>query len=220
MAAERLLHVDASPRGQRSRSRRVAESFLEALARSCPHIEVTVLDPWTRPLPELGGGMIEGRYDLIMGRSVAAGVEPAWDDIRREADHFLSFDHYLISTPMWNFGIPYRLKHYVDVLTQPGMTFTNDATGAVTGKARGRRATVIGASALDIGPGKPLAHLDFQLSYLVEWLRFIGVEQIDTVRVSPTFGEEREVDAAMRAGEQSARSLAESYGEACPAPRL
>jgi putative NADPH-quinone reductase len=29
---------------------------------------------------------------------------------------------------MWNFGIPYKLKHYIDVLTQPGQTFNFDPT--------------------------------------------------------------------------------------------
>ena len=28
----------------------------------------------------------------------------------------------LISTPMWNFGIPYKLKHWLDIINQPGLT--------------------------------------------------------------------------------------------------
>lgn len=220
VAAERLLHIDASPRGERSRSRRIAVAFVDRLAEVRPDIEVTRLDPWTRPLPPLGDGMIEGRYDLIMGRSVDRTLDAAWADVRREAEYFLSFDGYLISTPMWNFGIPYRLKHYIDVLTQPGMTFLNDAAGAVIGKARGRKAVVIGASALDIRPAGPLASLDFQLTYLAEWLRFIGVESIETLRVAPTFGAEADVQSAMRVGETAARRLAESYGEGGTAARV
>jgi hypothetical protein len=27
---------------------------------------------------------------------------------------------------MWNFGIPYKLKHWIDVITQPGLTFRFD----------------------------------------------------------------------------------------------
>ena len=29
----------------------------------------------------------------------------------RFADHFKSADKYIVSLPMWNFGIPYKLKH-------------------------------------------------------------------------------------------------------------
>ncbi len=217
--AERLLHIDASPRGERSRSRRVARAFLGKLADVRPEIEVTTFDPWVRALPALSDGMIEGRYDLIMGGTVDPGLAAIWDDIRRETDYFLSFDSYLISTPMWNFGIPYRLKHYIDVLTQPGMTFKNDATGAVIGKASGRRAVVIGASALDIGPDGPFANLDFQLAYLAQWLSFIGVEPVDTLRVAPTFGAAADVEAAMLTGEAAARRLADSYADGAPAAR-
>jgi FMN-dependent NADH-azoreductase len=30
----------------------------------------------------------------------------AWRQVIEVADHFKSFDRYVISTPMWNFGIP------------------------------------------------------------------------------------------------------------------
>jgi FMN-dependent NADH-azoreductase len=44
---------------------------------------------------------------------------------------------------MWNFGVPYVLKHYIDVITQPGLTFSfNPATG-FSGLVTGRPATVI-----------------------------------------------------------------------------
>ena len=32
-------------------------------------------------------------------------------------------DAVLIATPMWNFGIPYKLKHWIDLITQPGTDF-------------------------------------------------------------------------------------------------
>ena len=47
----------------------------------------------------------------------------AWAGVRAIVDRFKSADKLLISVPMWNFGIPYALKHYIDVITQPGLTF-------------------------------------------------------------------------------------------------
>ena len=35
-------------------------------------------------------------------------------------------DRVLISTPMWNFGIPYKLKQCFDLIIQPGLTFRFD----------------------------------------------------------------------------------------------
>lgn len=39
-------------------------------------------------------------------------------------EQFTAADKYLFSLPMWNFGIPYKLKHYIDVIVQPGYTFS------------------------------------------------------------------------------------------------
>jgi FMN-dependent NADH-azoreductase len=204
----RLLHLDASPRGERSRSREVAGHFLAALAERQPGLEVERLDLWSAALPELGGGMIEGRYALIMGEAVPAPIAADWQRVRAVADHFLAFDAYLVSTPMWNFGVPYRLKHYVDVVTQPGMAFSNDAAGNVVGHGAGKRAAIIGASAMDRAS---LAALDFQIGYLAEWLRFIGLETIRTLRVAPTFGPAAAVAAAMEDGRRAARALAQGF---------
>lgn len=190
----RLLHIDASPRGDRSRSRAVAESFLAALP---PEVEVSRLDLWDAQLPSLGGEMIEGRYRLIMGEDVAPAVADDWARIRRFTNQILAHDAWLISTPMWNFGIPYKLKHFIDVLTQPGMAFRNNHAGEVEGLAAGKRAVIIAASAMPIGVDRDIENPDFQLRYLESWLGFIGVRAIDSVRVAPTFGPPSAVDEAM-----------------------
>lgn len=195
----RILHIDASPRDGRSRSRPVAERYIASLASRVPGLAVEQLDLWTADLPELGDGMIESRYALLHGLPVDPDHAAAWDRIRGVVDHFLGFDHYVISTPMWNFGLPYRLKHYIDVISQPGMTFSNDAQGNVVGLAAGRGATVIAACAMPITDDGPLAPYDYQLAYLRQWLGFIGIADVQGYRVAPTFGTPEQVDAVMAA---------------------
>jgi len=211
MALERLLHIDASPRAGRSRSRVVAGHFVMRLAERQPGLTVERLDLWDVPLPSLADGMIEGRYALIMGGEVDPDIRAAWDEVGRHADHFLSFDAYVISTPMWNFGIPYPLKHYVDVVTQPRMAFTNDAHGHITGHAAGKKAMIVAASAMDIQPQGPLAGYDFQLNYLTTWLQFIGITDIAPLRVAPTFGPSAAVEAAMATAMCAAEQMAEDF---------
>lgn len=201
----RILHIDASPRGERSRSRMIARDFLGALPDSWP---IATYDLWAMNLPELDGGMIEGRYDLIMGNAVPAKVAARWAEIEDVVGAFLDHDAYVISTPMWNFGIPYRLKHFVDVVTQPGMAFRNDAQGNVTGLAAGKRSLIIAASAMPFGQSQDLAALDFQAAYLQQWLRFIGVTDIETLHAAPTFGDAQEVAGAMDDAAKQARRLA------------
>jgi FMN-dependent NADH-azoreductase len=204
----KLLHIDASPRDKRSRSRTVADNFLVALAEREDAPEIERLDVWQADLPDLGGGMIEGRYDLIRGEAAPPELATAWVDIQRHVDRFLSFDAFLISTPMWNFGLPYALKHFIDVVTQPGMAFTNDREGNVTGHAAGKKAMVIAASAMPIVPGGELSEFDFQLRYLESWLGFIGVTDIHTLRVAPTYGPDETVARAMEAANKRARRMA------------
>lgn len=210
----RLLHIAASPRGQRSRSRAIADHFLEHL----DGVEVELLDLWTAALPELDGGMLESRYRLIHGQRVEAGFEDQWDELRARVDHLLSFDLWLFSTPMWNFGLPYRLKHYIDLVIQPTMAFTNDGSGAVTPHGSDKVAVLIGAGALDIRPGSPLEALDFSLAHLAQCLQvYFGVSEIRQIRAVPTFGEDETVAQAMASAraeaERVALSLAGRAGE-------
>ncbi len=194
---KRLLHIEASPRGSRSRSGAIGDHALRGLATAIPNLEVTTLNVFDAEFPPFDRAAIEGRYGLLMGEPVPPEQEQAWGQLRAIADHFLSFDSWLFTVPMWNFGLPYRLKHYVDLVTHPGLTFRNDAAGNVEGLAAGRTAIIIAASAMPFGTSPEIDGLDFQLSYLRTWLGFIGVTDIHAVRVAGTFGPEEAVQAAM-----------------------
>ena len=199
----RVLHVVASPR-DRSRSEALAAIAIAALDRP----QVTRLELWREALPELDGETVEGRYKLIHGEPVAAEVEHRWAELRAVADQAMAHDLWLISTPMWNFGLPYRLKHWIDCITHPGMTFTNDAVGNVTGLAAGRSALLIGAGALEFASPAQQDALDFQMRYLDTWLRFIGISDIHMVRAAPTFGPTETVDVAMEMAADELRLIA------------
>lgn len=194
---KRLLHIQASPRGARSRSDAIGLYFLEALQAKVPDLEIVTLNLFDAKLPAFDGAAIDGRYELLIGEPVPSAQQAAWLELRAIADHFLSFDAWLFTVPMWNFGLPYRLKHYVDLVTHPGLTFRNDADGNVEGLAAGRTAIIVAASAMPFGANPEIDGLDFQLSYLRAWLGFIGVTDIQAVRVAGTFGPEAIVQAAM-----------------------
>jgi FMN-dependent NADH-azoreductase len=218
MRAARLLHLDASPRGERSRSRPVAQAWIDALSALVP-VEITRIDLFAATLPPLGPGMIEGRYARILGDAVDPAIARDWDRIDAIGRDFLSHDAILIATPMWNFGIPYPLKHYVDCVTQPGIAFTNDAAGNVIGHAAGRPAMIVAASAMDIAADGPLAAFDFQLSYLERWLGFIGVTDIHAIRIAPTYGPEDRVRETVARAADAARAMAAAFAQSLNAAR-
>lgn len=193
----RLLYIGGSPRKERSRSAMVADRLLTRLKERYPELSVERLDVFDIDLPAFDQDAVAGRYHLLAGNAVDPEQADAWRDLKKWTDQFLSFDSYLIATPMWNFGIPYRLKQYIDILTQPGLTFRNDSDGNVEGLAQGRRAIIVAASAMPFGSLPEIDGLDFQLAYLRAWLGFIGVTDIGAVRVAGTFGPDDVVAAAM-----------------------
>ncbi len=50
----------------------------------------------------------------------------AWAAAQATFDRFAAADHYLFSVPMWNHGVPYILKQFIDVVSQPGLIFAFD----------------------------------------------------------------------------------------------
>ena len=76
-----------------------------------------------RRLPEFDGAALEAKYALISGRAFNGPERDAFAVIERMALRFSLADRVLISTPMWNFSIPYKLKQWIDLSVQPGLTF-------------------------------------------------------------------------------------------------
>ena len=56
---------------------------------------------------------------MLQGKEHTAEEKTAWDQIVDIANRFIAADRYLLAVPMWNAGIPYPLKHYIDVIHQP-----------------------------------------------------------------------------------------------------
>src|SRR5208282_1338964 len=117
----KLLHIQASPRGDRSASITAATEFLAAYRAKNPGDTVETLDLWKADLPPFDGETINAKYSVMGGHAPTGAQQEAWAAVIRIADHFKSADKFVFSLPMWNFGIPYRLKHYIDLLVQPGL---------------------------------------------------------------------------------------------------
>ena len=112
-------------------------------------------------------------------------------------------DEYLIATPMYNFGIPAKLKAYVDHVVRSGLTFTMNADGSYTGLLSGKKATVIIASAGEYGPAAPAEGLDTLKPYLREILGFIGVTDVTFIQSGSTW----KVDSGMQPAEEHVAHL-------------
>jgi FMN-dependent NADH-azoreductase len=193
-----ILYIEASPRKERSASIEIAQAALAAWQAADGSLTVDTLDVWSEELPEFDGEALEAKYAGIAGRLLTKSQSAAWAEIRAIAARFVAADMLLLAVPLWNFSVPYKLKHLIDVVSQKDLLFTLGERG-FGGLLRGRTALLICARGLDYGPsaGTPAGSYDFQKPYLETWLRFIGISEIRTVVVEKTlFGPE--VDRAAR----------------------
>ena len=181
----RLLHVEASPRRQRSASLQVASAFLEGWRRRFPEAAVDVLNVWTTQLPPFDGDALDAKYAGLEGRERSPQQEEAWRQIGALAERFRQASVVLLSVPMWNFGIPYRLKHLIDVISQKDVLFTFDERG-LNGLLRERKAVVVDSRGVGLGPDFPREELDYQQRYMTAWLRMIGITDISHIEVEKT----------------------------------
>ncbi len=181
----KLLYIEASPRKDRSASTAVARSFIDAFQESKPENEVKILDLWDCVLPEFTGHHINAKYRVLHGENPSADEIRAWEEITQIVDDFKDADSYLFSIPMWNFSIPYKLKQFIDVITQPGLAFSYSPQTGYKGLIVGKPVTLIYASGDEYSSAKS-ARLDFQKPYMETFLKFIGFEDIATITVEPT----------------------------------
>jgi FMN-dependent NADH-azoreductase len=85
---------------------------------------------------------------------------------------------------MWNFGIPYALKYYIDAIVQPGYLFAYDEQGQPRGLVHGRRMVCVTSRGGDYSQA-PMAQFDFLESYLRAIFGFVGIADMTFFNVQP-----------------------------------
>lgn len=191
-----LLYVQASPRLERSHSRAVADAFVAEYGRLHPGDRVETLDLFRADLPPFDGLAVQAKYTILHGQKHTAEELAAWRAVEAVIAPFKAADKYAFAVPMWNFGIPYRLKQYLDLLIQPGYTFSFSPASGYTGLVTGKRAFVAYASGGEYAAGSGAESYDLQSRYFQLALGFMGITDVRTVTVAPTLGPEA---AALRA---------------------
>lgn len=179
-----LLYIEASPRKNRSASSEIADAFVDAYLNHYPEHTVKTLNIWRHDLPELTGDAVKAIYSSIQQLELNHHEEKEWKKIKEVAEEFKAADKYLFSVPMWNFSIPYRLKHYLDVIVQPGLTYKFSREKGYRGLVTGKPVTVICSRGGEYV--RQLQKLDMQQPYIDQVLRFIGFSDIHHVTVQPT----------------------------------
>ena len=203
-----LLHISASPRGAKSESLAIAETFLSAYRETHPDNTIETWDLWDGTLPEFGPAAAHAKMAVFAGADPMGDEAAAWRAAGQAFERFAAADEYLFSVPMWNAGIPYILKQFIDVISQPGMVFGFDGELGYTGLVTGRKAAVVYTSAV-YGVGRPPSFgSDFQAPYLRDWLNWAGINDITEVAFRPNLA-----TADAETGRQAAHAAARDAGK-------
>lgn len=205
---KRLLYIQASPRGERSHSVTVADAFVDAWKAANPGGEVVVKNLFDVDLPSFDGLTINGKYNIMHGKEHTDAEKKAWAAVESVIEEFKSFDGYAFAVPMWNFSIPYRLKHYIDLLVQPGYTVGMDENGYF-GMVEGKKAFVAFASGGTYTDDNPLETFNFQSTYMRGVLGFMGITDVVEANPRGTLMDVRDDNKSKALDE--ARALAASF---------
>lgn len=185
----KLLHIIASPREEESRTLQISDVFLNTFKESHSDWLFDELNLTKEPLPHLTMKRLDGKYLLLSGKDLFGEYKEAWDEILQHIERFLAADIYLVSTPMWNFNIPYMFKHYIDLIVQPKYLFQYTDTG-VEGLAKNKKMIVVCSRGGQYAT-KEMQAFDFQESYLRTIFGYIGITDITFIKAEPMdMGEE------------------------------
>jgi FMN-dependent NADH-azoreductase len=201
-----VLFVMSSPRGQQSYSQQVARGIVDDLKIAHPTSKIVVRNVAKYPLPHVGEAFVSGMARTPEQRTPAEAQALALSDGLIE--ELAAADVLVLAVPMYNFGLPSALKAWVDHVVRAGRTFRFGANGP-EGLLRNKRAIVV-VSRGGVYSDGPLKQLDFQESYLKSVLGFIGITDVEMVRVEGVALGDQAIRAAMaNARQQSAHALRE-----------
>ncbi len=167
-----LLRIDSSASGENSKSRQLANEFIEKWLAKNPDGNVVVRDVDANPLPHFTSETLGALFTPEENRSAEQkAIVAIGDELISEIE---AADVVTVSAPMYNFGIPSTLKSYFDYIARAGRTFKYTETGPVGLLNKDAYVFVASGSFLAETP------MDHQVPYLNTFLGFIGITVKDT----------------------------------------
>ncbi len=179
----KLLHIKVSPDLAGSSSRIASAQLVEKLRAQHADLEETVLDLAQQPLPHLDAFTIGAFFTPPEARNAAqiAAIQRS----EQLVDQLFACDTLVISSPMWNLGLPSVLKAWFDHITRAGRTFAFTPQGEKVGLVNGKKVYSVVASGSVFAHG-PFVHDDQFTPYIRVALAYIGITDVEFIRVDGT----------------------------------
>ncbi len=181
-----LLHIDTSPRGERSHSRKMTREFVETWKQFHPQDRVIYRDIGRNPIPHVTEAWIAAAFTPEDERSPEMKHALRLSD--ELVDEFLVADIYVMGVPMYNWSVTSGFKAYIDNIVRINRTwaYIPDENPEFPYKplVHGKKMFVI-ASRGDGGfaPGERNHKRDFQIPLIKEVFGMLGITDITFITV-------------------------------------
>jgi FMN-dependent NADH-azoreductase len=172
----KILHIDTSPRGERSHSRSLTSNFVANWKNSHLDSTITYRDIGHQIIPPVSETWIAAAFSPPNTHTpeLTAALQLSNELI----DELVECDRYIFSVPMYNFGIPANFKAYIDQVCRVGRTFAVNQQGGYDGLLTGKKMLVVTARGGSFPAGTPAANYDFQEPYIRTVFGLMGVTDI------------------------------------------
>ncbi|RDY82881.1 FMN-dependent NADH-azoreductase [Bacillus amyloliquefaciens] len=207
----KILYITANPKSvEKSVGHRVGRAFLESYRESHIADEIREINLYEEEFPIIDGDIINGWDKLRDEGSELSQVEKQKiKALNNFTDMVASADKFVFVSPMWNWGIPPKLKAFIDSFVVVGKTFHYTENGPV-GHLKGKKAIHIQVSG-GIYSHESSAKMDYSHPYIKHVLNIIGIHDVEVLYVE---GHEFNRDKAkeiIQKGISDARKLAITF---------
>lgn len=202
-----ILHIDSSPRGDRSISRGLSYEFITSWKDAHPGDTVTYRDLGHNPVPHVDEPWIAAAFSSPDTHTPELKEAIKISDTL--IDELLAADRLVFGVPMYNFGIPSIFKAYIDQIVRVGRTFAVDANGFKGLVDSSKKVLVITARGGSFPPGTPFAAYDHQEPYIRAILGFIGLTDVTFIHAENlSMGDEARAKSLADAKDAIAQAVA------------
>jgi len=206
----KLLHVDASPKAEKSNSRALSQYFVEVLSQKTFQLEIDYLDLAKHPCDHVSGAFAKATYTAPEERTEDMKAVLAQSDSLCE--RVLAADAIVCAMPMHNWCYPSVFKTFIDNITRTGLTYVFGPNGETIGQLTRQKTLFITTRGADLGPGSPYQAMDALTPALTAAFGFLGVQNPEFVDAQPLQFANREAhEAAMINARQALSEVAEAW---------
>lgn len=169
----KLMHVDSSPKGERSNSRTLSREFITLLQAGLPQLEVDYLDLSASPPGHVTLDFAIATYTPPEERTAAMKEALVASDAMCE--RLLAAEMLVFAMPMYNFSMPSNFKAFVDMIVRTHITYKIAPDGQYVGQLGNKKVAFITSRGVDLRPGTPWASMDALTPALKAAFGFLGV---------------------------------------------